>query len=362
MWRSGFLKLRRFWTHYGRRIFFAAVTTVLVFAAVENLVRWAGWDKLPAEQLFTDVYDPAYEMKPVGLYDRGEVREYLNQNGFRGADLPAARTPGVCHIICAGDSTTFGSNVQANETYAFLLERILFERGVKTEILNAGMPGTWIWPQIMLIRRKLLPLYKPDLIVLYTGPSFRADHLVLENARRGYLMEPVRRGLTKLAVYRLIRRLIRPPRFEDTINQYFGSRRDLSENEVRPVVQTDLTELRDLCAKNGVKLLVIPRMNSAMFDRGRAHHLRGGQEEWHRFAQGENATSFMYEVLRELKMSAFDPSDGFLEASYGASMFIDAAHFTPAGHRVMAELLANKLCTDSWLPKPCRSAEPSSMR
>jgi lysophospholipase L1-like esterase len=35
-------------------------------------------------------------------------------------------------------------------------------------------------------------------------------------------------------------------------------------------------------------------------------------------------------------------------------MFIDAAHFTPAGHRVMADLLADKLCIDSWLPQPCR--------
>jgi hypothetical protein len=347
--------MRRFWARYGRRVFFALLATMSILGLVEVVLRVTGWWQLPAEKIYTDVYDPQYEMRPVSLYYEGKIQETLNAHGFRGHDLAPVRAPGVYRIICAGDSTTFGSNVHADQTYAYLLEKELRRRGVAAEVLNAGVPGTWIWPQIKLIRRKLLPLYKPDLIILYTGPSFRADHFVLEATRRGrFSPEPVRRGLAHLAMYRLIRRWLRPPRFEEVVNQYFGGKLNtLSEEKVRPVVWDDLLELRDLCRQNGAKALVIPRVSSAMFERGVRQHFHGGQMGWRTFSRRENATSFMFDLLAKANMPSLDVADSFVDASYRANMFVDAAHFTPAGHAVMADLLADTLCAGHWLPAPC---------
>ena len=61
----------------------------------------------------------------------------------------------------------------------------------------------------------------------------------------------------------------------------------------------------------------------------------------------------MAEVLAELHMDHFIAADDFLEASYHIPLFLDAVHFTPAGHELMARLLANQLCAGDWLPRAC---------
>jgi lysophospholipase L1-like esterase len=305
--------------------------------------------------VYTDAYDPNYEMLPGAPNPYAKVREWLNVSGFRGPDLPSQKQPGVYRIISAGDSTTFGANVNEDQTYSAVLKKLLHDRGVQVEVLNAGIPGTSIWQQVTLIKRKLLPRYQPDLIILYTGPSFRPDVYLLQETRRGRAsLWQTQRVLAHFHLYRLLRLWLRPPRFADLLNQYnLDAHGVVPWDKVRLQVREDLLELRALGQKYGCRLLVVPRMTKAEYDDARQKNLHANSADWRSFARRENPVYQMAEVLAELHMDHFIAADDFLEASYHIPLFLDAVHFTPAGHELMARLLANQLCAGDWLPRAC---------
>jgi lysophospholipase L1-like esterase len=69
-------------------------------------------------------------------------------------------------VICLGESTTFGNDVEAN--YPASLRRILTTRGTPADVINAGVPG-WVSDQVALRAEHQLAAYKPDAVILYVG-------------------------------------------------------------------------------------------------------------------------------------------------------------------------------------------------
>jgi hypothetical protein len=351
--------MRRWFIWYGRRLGYSALAALLILAAAEGVVRLGGWGLLPAEKYFTDVYDPNYRMIPGAPNPYSPVRELLNGGGFVGRLFDGPKPPGVVRIIDAGDSTTFGVPFSHDKAYTHALEQILIARGEPAECMNAGVPGTWLLPQVMLIKQKLLPQYRPDILILYTGVAYRTDFFLEQEMRRGRQpMWRMQRTLAHFHLYRLLRRWMRPPRFADIMSQYHpdpavNTSQFVSDRLLRTQTLEDLAELRALCARYQVKCLVIPLVSRDLFAKARARRLHAGDLNWKATEQTDRALTLLRDTLAESGLHWMSIGDEFLEESYRTDLFYDAIHFSVAGHRFMAGLLADELCRLGWLPRPC---------
>lgn len=95
-----------------------------------------------------------------------EIRFRTNADGVMPWTARREKPPGVAQVLIVGDSTVVGRAVPPEATvHAALEERLLASRGLRAEVLNAGVEGCS--PDQALLRlRQLLPLNRPD-IVLY---------------------------------------------------------------------------------------------------------------------------------------------------------------------------------------------------
>jgi len=97
------------------------------------------WRLIPGKYVFPRV------PRPRGLAPTWAST--VSRRSFRGADF--ADTPGddTLRIVCLGDSTTFGTGSNDDETYPAQLQNILRRRypGRNVEVINAGIPGYSSW-------------------------------------------------------------------------------------------------------------------------------------------------------------------------------------------------------------------------
>jgi hypothetical protein len=102
------------------------------------------------------------------LIDRREPalphRVTINSLGYRGPDLPRAKTPGECRIVLAGDSFTYGDFVDDTETLPAQLEGALRNQGVNVRAINAGLGGSTITDETHMLERALS--VAPDLAIV----------------------------------------------------------------------------------------------------------------------------------------------------------------------------------------------------
>ena len=90
-----------------------------------------------------------------------------NNMGLRGADFSKKKKGDVNRIICMGASSTFGWGVAEEQTYPFLLEKML-RRNAKlydVEVLNAGQIGFTTFQGKIFLEKHILD-YSPDLITV----------------------------------------------------------------------------------------------------------------------------------------------------------------------------------------------------
>ena len=92
----------------------------------------------------------------------------IDSHGFRGREVSLTRPPHVTRILSAGESTTFGDEVRAEETYSAILERLLRQRGFEgAQVLNAGVRA-WSTYQVLLYLREQIAEIQPDLVLVYS--------------------------------------------------------------------------------------------------------------------------------------------------------------------------------------------------
>jgi len=353
---------RRAWP-LRRRLLFAALTTGLFLGALEIAARLGGWAALPAESVFDDVYAVDYRMLPNAQTPWGGVDEFLNRDGFRGRDINPSRPAGVLRILSLGDSTTYGAFVENEETYTFRLAEELRRRGVAAETINAGMPGSTLWGQVALFDKQFRD-YDLDLVILYTNYGYRRDFLELRRFMENHRTRlAVRRGLSRLHLYRFLRRWLKPPHFELRLDQYAdapfaGANADREVRAlVAPYMEQDLRHLDAQCRAKGARLLVVPLLAQLPFKTATAQQLRPGDLNWHLYHRANNGAVLIGETARRLGIPTLLAEDEFLAAAYRQALFLDDCHFSPAGHALMAQALARGICEQDLLPVACRPVE-----
>jgi len=341
-----------------KKIAYAFVAALLGLALLELGSRFFGLGRAPEERLFTDIYDVNYEMLPGALNPWAGVRTFLNKDGFRGDQIPGERTDGVMRIISQGDSTTLGSQVRDDETYTALLDRNLRRRGLSVEILNAGLPGTNLWQQVLFYERRLMD-YDADLLILYSTPNFRVDLF----AMRRHLEErpweqPLKRGLARSHLFRFLRRKIKPPTLEGVYSQHVDAFRVsegdmISREQAEKDTDMDLRHLEKLCRKTGTKLAVIGIVARSPFEQALQKGISADSSEWRSFYGDANIATQVSAVAEKQGIQTIHPEDDFLRAFGREKLFFDAVHFTPAGHRLMAGVLEREICARRLIPQAC---------
>jgi lysophospholipase L1-like esterase len=114
---------------------------------------------------------------------------HINGQGFRGPEVALEKTPGVTRIMAVGGSTTFDSDVTADDQawparLAFHLSEQLPAR--RFEVINAGVPGYRMLADVIRLETSLYR-YHPDILVLYQGHNdlFAALRSVHQPPRTG---------------------------------------------------------------------------------------------------------------------------------------------------------------------------------
>ncbi len=101
------------------------------------------------------------------------------------SDFEKVRKDGI-RIISTGDSTTYGLAVDYEQSYPFLLEKLLKEKypDIEIQVLNAGFPGA-SERQVKRIFQFHLAKYNPD-IVIFRKELYRLSdsYLVPENSNK----------------------------------------------------------------------------------------------------------------------------------------------------------------------------------
>jgi lysophospholipase L1-like esterase len=100
-------------------------------------------------------------------------RVSINSLGFRGGEISAAKSAGVTRILCLGDSFTYGSYVDDDQTLPFQLERKLRDSGYNAEVVNGGVGGTTIVDQLYFLKKSFS--IKPDIVLLVFSENDISD-------------------------------------------------------------------------------------------------------------------------------------------------------------------------------------------
>ena len=140
---------------------------------------------------------------------------HTNEHGFRSASFAETKPAGVFRIVCLGDSSTFGMNVNDADAYPQVLARLLDERAQgRFEVLNLGVPGYSSRQGLELLRRSVLR-YQPDLVTFAFGTNDRFwrrtvsdDQVIRFNQTfSGGVVVYARNVAEHFYTYRLLRRL-----------------------------------------------------------------------------------------------------------------------------------------------------------
>lgn len=199
----------------------------LVPGDVHGFDRLHRGDDVPLEErLYESDRDLIFRMRPdfQTIYPRaslfpGQPASYAvetNDRGFRTDPFSEAKPPGIFRIVCLGDSSTFGMNVEAADAYPKVLAALLEARMPgRFQVLNLGVPGYTSRQGLELIRREVVAL-EPDLVTFGYGsngrfwPGATTDDANIEfnQSPLGGVAIAVKNGLDRLYTYRLVRKLV----------------------------------------------------------------------------------------------------------------------------------------------------------
>jgi hypothetical protein len=313
-----------------------------------------------------------------------EIRFRTNPDGLTPWTARREKAPGVVRVLIVGDSTVVGRAVPPEAAVHAALQRLLAGRGLRAEVLNAGVEG-YSTDQVLLRLRQLLPLYRPD-VVLYglcdndfggnavaeaygvAKPRFvlaESGSLELQplpaNARpaeiRSFLQGP-RSWIQHLAVYRIVRPrlMVLRARFggwenRNLIGLPLGFYSDPREMETLgwPLFSALLREMRAESARHGAAFLFYSHPAVAeVWDpyirdvKGRLQAQAGlSPEQYDRFALQKRL-----QAVAEAESIAYCPLIGRFLAQAGRGPFHllpRDPHCNAVGYQVTAEGLADCL-------------------
>lgn len=330
-----------------RAALIALLATLLTLGLVEGLARIAlGPEDLVPNPALPWLRDDARLLwaLPAELDLRTSEGWTLRTNalGLREDEVAIPKPQGVVRVLSLGEGAAMGRGVEAEQTYAAVLEERLNgprgprRRGGAVEVLNAGVAGYSLWQSAEYLAIRGLAL-QPDVVMVYAlasdmmplgvpdpqGFLLRQDATDRALIERRRLLAPLRAALQVSHLWRgartwWVRSSTPPPHPELGTGTPTGAR----------VPQADrlfaLDRMLALCQANGAELLVIvPSYGGKLF---------GSDTVLRNFAQQKRVP---YVDLPKIRSRYAVPDALFFQS--------DGLNPSARGHQMIAERLEDEL-------------------
>lgn len=186
----------------------------------------------------------------------------LNKYGFNDRDdYDKERKEHAIRILCLGDSITFGTFTPPYN-WPNLLEKMLRDKGVDAEVINAAFPGN-DYPQIIKRFETEYVQFKPDIVLIYKGfNSYMAKPASLAREKSPEVRNTWRQVLENSTFMKKL--LNQEP--ADPYKRLIGIREEMKIHKVIENIQAeaffsykqDLEHLIDVCKTNKIKAVLTP--------------------------------------------------------------------------------------------------------
>jgi lysophospholipase L1-like esterase len=340
---------------WGGRFLLAGLAILLALACTEGVLRVSGLAPAPGVSTVTEgefgripgLFSPGQSLvRAPGT--RFEHRITINSLGYRGAELPRLPSAGELRVFLAGDSFTWGHNVDDHETLPARLEEALSAACTgPVRVINAGVSGSTILAQAALVERGLE--LEPDRVVIVFHENdieelihTRLWELLADNrrAKSRFPLSLVYPWARHTALWRLVVSATQSRRINVAAKgQPAPPPREEERRAAREEYARRAGEVVDLLSRQGIPLLYVTFPHPASVLEGEG----GGDYRWAlQWARHAGvATVDLLDPLREsgipLKMAYLVPED---------------YHPGPAGHTLAARVLADALLADAGGPPP----------
>jgi lysophospholipase L1-like esterase len=168
-----------------KALFFSFLSILLFLLIAEVLFRLIDFQKVYTERPFLlnpELSYPRYYKRDSELFWRIRPNQTIkgkffvdgvykiNSKGYREREFSAEKNPDITRIICLGNSCTFGWNVNSEQTYPKVLEKLLNQNlpEPEFEVINAGMTGYSSYQGVRFLKREILGFH-PDIIIFSYG-------------------------------------------------------------------------------------------------------------------------------------------------------------------------------------------------
>lgn len=319
------------------------------FSAAEIFTRATHFGLPRSELIFTDIYDPVLRMIPGARNPYLEVAEFINGQGLRGPDFDPSKPPGVFRIVCLGDSQTFGAG-RYEDSYPEQLQEILDAQFPgKTQVVNAGIPGTSIFQQRLLYEQVLAEM-EFDALLVMSGPSCNPG---LQQYRER-LADPWYRGLSRAhrvlahsAFYRVLRRGLKGDTHPGLAND---------ENWAGPCDEEDYREDLEFflaaAAAKGFSLAFIASADQLLIEKLVAAGLHGSETDFLDTAMPSHFDHVQPVFVAEHRLPYIIYWPAFVSRTLsGEQLWHDPDHANGAGNRLIAGAIVETIKKERWLTR-----------
>jgi lysophospholipase L1-like esterase len=326
-------------TLFATAIVILALAIIEVSARLYLAIRSGSAPKVDLHAYWVEDSDAGYALKPG--YSAGGIR--INSLGFRGPEISRERADSVARIATIGDSTTFGPR-EDECAYPYLLQDLLQPR--QFEVVNAGVEGYRGDRALVHLQRDVVPLH-PDLVTVFIGwddlyqtnPFADSQQLALQTS-------PLQQVLSWSSTAQAFRQLY---------YQHLASHIELGAADdsvrlalvqsYRPQAFADRLHRIVQAARDGCADVVVftwptvlgPDMSTAELDRVIYPYYTHSLEELKALYVDYQTT--VRQVAADDHVPVIDVAAWF-DGANKADLFVDALHFTCAGHAVVAYHLA----------------------
>ena len=376
-----------------RKVVFATVTLLLTLGAIEGAARiysvlrfhhlgamshgrmflrriLAGEGGLPAtnedDEKLTRAVDDMYARRSSG--DDGFVpREpgtvnitghvaHVNSLGLRGPEIAQTPSPGTLRIAAFGGSYVFGDRLADEETWPFVLGKLLDERGLPLEVVNAGGNGM----NIHHVLRSVIRLTNRARVDYVLVTSANNNLFLLTRDRRYSVVSVVDEYLYNLSMfYVMLREKLGRLRGQPVDYALYHRRVHVDPAAVDRWIgmyHERLAELATLCRERGSTLVVASepeefydaRLNALdpldeAEDAALGARIHGGEDVWRQELEYYLQTRLNLEAKRFAESSSdvlFFDGAGVLRGDKSRYL-LDWIHLSPTGAAKLAGALAD---------------------
>jgi hypothetical protein len=295
-----------------------------------------------------------------------------NSLGLRGGEPSLPKPPGVLRVVCLGDERVLAAGVPHDETFCHRLQVALQQRSARRiEVINAGVPGDCPLLSLLRVRHDLLALdadlwllnfdmtdvaddyrVRPRLIADRSGRPLACPHssLVLRQpnawqqlCQRSRLVDWSSRRVGSLWTQALVESPASDP---GSSQGQYAWLEDAPPDWTLHIEQAlqPIARLRALCGgKLAVSVCPAPWQVARNETRQPGARARLGVAEDSLFTS-DAPFEILGDFTRRHDIPLCDLSEGFRMPEAGVSLFQpDRAELSPAGHELVARLLAERL-------------------